>query len=239
MKRALITGGSGAIGTAIARRLAASGHHVIIHAHRHPERAAILVSEIVAVGGSAETIFFDVRDAENCREALQQCLVHGAVQILINNAGCHDDAPLAGMRAEQWHEVIDTSLHGFFNVTQPLLLPMMATRWGRIVSMSSVAAQLGNRGQANYAAAKAGLHGASKSLALELATRGITVNVIAPGIIESGMTDGVFDPDTIKRLVPMKRAGTPDEVAALVAFLASDEAAYLTAQVIGLNGGMA
>jgi 3-oxoacyl-[acyl-carrier protein] reductase len=143
------------------------------------------------------------------------------------------------MRTEQWHDVIDTSLHGFFNVTQPLLLPMMATRWGRIISLSSVAAQLGNRGQANYAAAKAGLHGASKSLALELATRGITVNVVAPGIIESGMTDGIFDSDTIKRMVPMKRAGTPDEVAALVAFLASDEAAYLTAQIIGLNGGMA
>jgi 3-oxoacyl-[acyl-carrier protein] reductase len=170
---------------------------------------------------------------------LEQSLAQGPVQILVNNAGCHDDAPMAGMRTEQWHDVIDTSLHGFFNVTQPLLLPMMATRWGRIISLSSVAAQLGNRGQANYAAAKAGLHGASKSLALELATRGITVNVVAPGIIESGMTDGIFDSDTIKRMVPMKRAGTPDEVAALVAFLASDEAAYLTAQIIGLNGGMA
>lgn len=239
MKRALVTGGSGAIGAAICRRLAACGHHVIIHANRNPERAASLADDIRAAGGSAETLVFDVRDAESCRIALEACIEQGAVQILVNNAGCHSDAPLAGMRAEQWHEVIDTSLHGFFNVSQPLLLPMMATRWGRIISLSSIAAQLGNRGQANYAAAKAGLHGASKSLALELATRGITVNVVAPGIIESGMTDGVFDSDTIKRLVPMKRAGTADEVAALVAFLASDDAAYLTAQVIGLNGGMA
>lgn len=239
MKRALVTGGSGAIGAAICRRLAACGHHVIIHAHRNLERAASLTDNIRAAGGSAETLVFDVRDAESCRIALEACIEQGAVQILVNNAGCHSDAPLAGMRAEQWHEVIDTSLHGFFNVSQPLLLPMMATRWGRIISLSSIAAQLGNRGQANYAAAKAGLHGASKSLALELATRGITVNVVAPGIIESGMTKGVFDSDTIKRLVPMRRAGTPEEVAALVAFLASDDAAYLTAQVIGLNGGMA
>lgn len=239
MKRALVTGGSGAIGSAICRRLAAAGHHVIVHAHRHPERADVLTDEIRRAGGSAETLIFDVRDAHGSRAALEQNLAQGAVQILVNNAGSHDDAPLAGMRAEQWHEVIDTSLHGFFNVSQPLLLPMMATRWGRIISLSSVAAQLGNRGQANYAAAKAGLHGASKSLALELATRGITVNVVAPGIIESSMTDGIFDPDTIKRLVPMKRAGTPGEVAALVVFLASDEAAYLTGQIIGLNGGMA
>ncbi|MBU1224756.1 MAG: 3-oxoacyl-ACP reductase FabG [Gammaproteobacteria bacterium] len=239
MKRALVTGGSGAIGSAICRRLASCGHHVIIHAHRHPERASALADDIRTAGGSAETLCFDVRDADHCRSVLEQNLTLGPVQILVNNAGCHDDAPLAGMRAEQWHDVIDTSLHGFFNVSQPLLLPMMATRWGRIINLSSVAAQLGNRGQANYAAAKAGLHGASKSLALELATRGITVNVVAPGIIGSGMTDGVFDPDTIKRLVPMKRAGTPDEVAALVAFLASDEAAYLTGQIIGLNGGMA
>ena len=239
MKRALVTGGSGAIGSAICRRLASCSHHVVIHAHRHPERAAALADEIRKAGGSAETLSFDVRDADSCRAALEQLLAQGPVQILVNNAGCHDDAPLAGMRADQWHDVIDTSLHGFFNVSHPLLLPMMATRWGRIINLSSIAAQLGNRGQANYAAAKAGLHGASKSLALELATRGITVNVVAPGIIESGMTDGVFDSDMIKRLVPMKRAGTPDEVAALVAFLASDEAAYLTGQIIGLNGGMA
>jgi 3-oxoacyl-[acyl-carrier protein] reductase len=239
MKRALVTGGSGAIGAAICRRLARSGHHVIVHANRHPERASALAEEIKKTGGSAETLVFDVRDTDRSRSVLEQCLEAGAVQILVNNAGSHDDAPLAGMRAEQWHDAIDTSLHGFFNVSQPLLLPMMATRWGRIISLSSVAAQLGNRGQANYAAAKAGLHGASKSLALELATRGITVNVVAPGIVESGMTEGIFDAETIKRMVPMKRAGTPDEVAALVAFLASDDAAYLTGQIIGLNGGMA
>lgn len=239
MKRALVTGGSGTIGAAICRRLAACGHHVIIHANRNPQRAALLEDDILATGGSAETLVFDVRDAETCRLALEACIEKGPIQILVNNAGCHNDAPLAGMHAGQWHEVIDTSLHGFFNVTQPLLLPMMATRWGRIISLSSIAAQLGNRGQANYAAAKAGLHGASKSLALELATRGITVNVVAPGIIASGMTDSVFDSDAIKRLVPMKRAGNAEEVAALVAFLASDDAAYLTAQVIGLNGGMA
>ena len=135
--------------------------------------------------------------------------------------------------------MLDVSLNGFFNVTQPLLLPMMATRWGRIISVSSVSWVLGNRGQTNYAAAKAGLHGASKSLALELASRGITVNVVAPGLIAGRIAEREFSPALIKQLVPMKRVGTPDEVAALVAFLASDAAAYISAQVININGAMA
>jgi 3-oxoacyl-[acyl-carrier protein] reductase len=145
---------------------------------------------------------------------------------------------MPGMRRDQWSSVIDVSLNGFFNVTQPLLMPMMATRWGRIVTLSSVAALVGNRGQTNYAAAKSGLHGATKSLSLELASRGITVNAVAPGIIQSKMIEGSFDKETIGRLVPMKRAGTVEEVADLVAFLASDKAAYISGQIISINGGM-
>lgn len=146
---------------------------------------------------------------------------------------------MAGMEPEQWQRVIDVSLNGFFNVTQPLLLPMMSTRWGRIISLSSVAGIMGNRGQTNYAAAKAGLHGASKSLAIELASRGITVNVVAPGVIESPMLGEHFTPEVIDRLVPMKRAGKPEEVADLVSFLASDSAAYISGQIISINGAMA
>jgi 3-oxoacyl-[acyl-carrier protein] reductase len=145
---------------------------------------------------------------------------------------------MPGMRHDQWSRVIDVSLNGFFNVTQPLLMPMIRQRWGRIVNISSVSAVAGNRGQTNYAAAKAGLHGATKSLALELASRGITVNAIAPGIIASSMTEGVFTQETIEKLVPMKRVGTPDEVADLVAFIASERAAYISGQIISINGGM-
>jgi 3-oxoacyl-[acyl-carrier protein] reductase len=159
--------------------------------------------------------------------------------VLVNNAGVYDDAPMAGMKPEQWSRVIAVSLGGFFNVTQPLLLPMIGTRWGRIITISSVSAQLGNRGQTNYAAAKAGLHGASKSLAREVASRGVTVNVVALGFIESRMVEQSCKPETIESLVPMKRAGTPEEVAYLVGFLASEKADYISGQVIGLNGGMA
>ncbi|MEW6647130.1 MAG: 3-oxoacyl-ACP reductase FabG [Pseudomonadota bacterium] len=239
MKRALVTGGSGDIGAAICRRLAAGGIEVLVHANRNPQCAEAVCAEIVAAGGRASTLVFDVADTAQCRAVLAAEAEQSPIQIVINNAGVHDDAPLAGMSETQWRQVIDVSLHGFYNVTQPLLLPMMATRWGRIVSLSSIAGVMGNRGQANYAAAKAGLHGASKSLALELASRGITVNVVAPGIIAGQMTEQVFDKDTIKSLVPMKRAGRPDEVAELVAFLASEQAGYISGQIIGINGAMA
>jgi len=197
------------------------------------------VAEISAAGGSAEAVQFDVANAEATSEAIEKLLAAGPIQVLVNNAGIHDDAPLAGMAPVQWRRVIDVSLNGFYHVTQPLLLPMIRTRWGRIVSLSSIAGIMGNRGQANYAAAKAGLHGASKSLAIEVASRGITVNVVAPGIIETPMSAQAFPAEEIARLVPMQRAGTPEEVAALVSFVVSREAGYVTGQVISINGGMA
>jgi 3-oxoacyl-[acyl-carrier protein] reductase len=239
LRRALVTGGSGDIGGAICRRLAADGLHVIVHGNANLQRAETLAAEIRGNGGSAQAVAFDVADAQASHAALSALLEHGPVQVLVNNAGIHDDAPLAGMSEAQWRRVIDVSLHGFFHVTQPLLLPMARTRWGRIVSVSSVAATLGNRGQANYAAAKAALHGASKSLAREMASRGITVNVVAPGVIEGAMTAALFSAESIKQLVPAARAGRPEEVAALVGFLCSEQAGYINAQVIGVNGAMA
>jgi 3-oxoacyl-[acyl-carrier protein] reductase len=238
MKRALVTGGSGGIGAAICSRLAADGHHVIVHANRGLEKAQALVAQIQAAGGSAQAVAFDVTDRQATAAALERLVEEGAVQILVNNAGIHDDAVFPGMSGEQWDRVLDVSLNGFFNVTQPLTMPMMRTRWGRIVSISSVAAITGNRGQVNYSAAKGALHAASKSLALELASRGVTVNAVAPGLIATGMIDGSFDADAVKKLVPMQRVGRPEEVADLVAFLASDRAAYISGQVISINGAM-
>jgi 3-oxoacyl-[acyl-carrier protein] reductase len=237
--RALVTGGSGAIGEAVCRRLARDGASVLVHANSRLEQAEKVAAGIRADGGAAQAIAFDVTDTDAAQAALERALELGPIQIVVNNAGVHDDAPFAGMTAEQWHGVIDVSLHGFFNVTRPLVLPMMRTRWGRIVSMSSVAGILGNRGQANYAAAKAGLHGASKSLAIELASRGVTVNVVAPGVIESPMTESIFKPEDIERMIPMQRAGRVEDVAAVVGFLTSDEAGYVTGQIISVSGGLA
>ena len=237
-RRALVTGGSGDLGGAICHQLAAAGLHVIVHGNANLARAQAVADAIRADGGSAQAVAFDVADGDATRAAIEGLLAAGPVQVLVNNAGIHDDAPMAGMSDAQWKRVIDVSLHGFFHVTQPLLLPMARTRWGRIVSVSSVAAVLGNRGQANYAAAKAALHGASKSLAREMASRSITVNVVAPGVIAGRMADAAFAPEVVKQMVPAGRAGTPDEVAAVIGFLCSDAAGYVTGQVIGVNGGM-
>jgi 3-oxoacyl-[acyl-carrier protein] reductase len=236
--RALVTGGSGGIGAAICRRLGLAGHFVYVHAHRSTAAADAVVREIIAAGGQAAAVHFDLTDADASRTAVDTLLQDGPVQVLVNNAGIHDDAVFPGMSPAQWHRVIDLTVHGFYNVTQPLMLPMIRTRWGRVISISSVAALTGNRGQVNYAAAKGALNAATRALSLEVASRGITVNAVAPGIIATRMGVAAFDAAAIAELVPMKRAGSAEEVASLVGYLASQEAAYITGQVISINGGM-
>jgi 3-oxoacyl-[acyl-carrier protein] reductase len=211
---------------------------VYVHANRGREAADAVVGEIISAGGAAEVIGFDVTDGAGTRAALDAILEKAPVQILVNNAGIHADAAFPGMSAEQWHRVTDVSIDGFYNVTQPLMLPMIRTRWGRIINISSVTALSGNRGQVNYAAAKGALNAATKALSLEVAGRGITVNAVAPGIITTSMSAAAFDAAMIADLVPMKRAGTAAEVASLVGYLASREAGYITGQVISINGGM-
>lgn len=239
MRRALVTGGASPIGAAICRRLAADGLHVIVHAHASTERASALVGALQEQGHSAEAWICNLSDIAATRQALSPVLEQGVPQVLVHNAGTHDDVTMAGMAENQWRDVLGVSLDGFYAVVQPLLLPMTRTRWGRIIALSSVTARMGNRGQVNYAAAKAGLEGAVRSLAREVAGRGLTVNAIAPGIIASPATAAVMDAEQIAALVPAKRAGQPEEVADLVAFLASGQAAYINGQTIGINGGMA
>jgi 3-oxoacyl-[acyl-carrier protein] reductase len=239
MRRALVTGGASPLGEAICRRLAADGMHVTVHAHQGGARAEALVAALRAAGGEAEAMVCDLADFAATEAAMNKLIAAGVPQVVIHNAGTHDDVPMADMSARQWQGVLDVSLGGFYAVLRPLLLQMMVTRWGRIVAVSSVSAIMGNRGQVNYAAAKAGLIGAVKSLAREVASRGITVNAVAPGLIASPAVAAVLDPRQIAELVPMKRAGRPEEVADVIGFLASERASYLTGQAISVNGGMA
>jgi 3-oxoacyl-[acyl-carrier protein] reductase len=237
-QHALVTGGAGGIGSAICRRLARAGLFVHVQVREARDESAALVRELQQIGAGAQLLAFDLTDAQACEQALGRVLSCAPVQVLVNNAAIHDDAAFPAMQPQQWQRVLDVSLLGFFHVTRTLLMPMIRTRWGRIISLSSVAALKGNRGQVNYAAAKGAINAATRALALEVATRGITVNAVAPGIIRTPMSAGSFDEAAIERLVPMQRAGSSEEVAELVGFLASEAAGYITGQVISINGGM-
>jgi 3-oxoacyl-[acyl-carrier protein] reductase len=234
VRRALVTGGASPIGAAICRALAREGCAVTVHAHSNAAAAAALAEEI----GGAHTAF-DITAHDATRAACEALLNAGPIQVLVHNAGAHDDVPMAAMSEAQWRRVMAVSLDGFFHVARPLLLPMMGTRHGRIVAMSSVSAIMGNRGQANYAAAKAGLIGAVRALSLECAPRGVTVNAVAPGLIDSPAISAAVPAERVKEMVPARRLGRVEEVADLVAFLCSDRAGYITGQTVSINGGMA
>jgi len=241
--RALVTGGSRGIGAAVAVALARAGHPVIVQYRSNDEAARAVVASIESEGGRAELSRFDVSDAEAASEAMTALIERGPpIGVLVNNAGVTADAPFPAMSLSQWRDVTRTTLDGFYNVTQPLVMPMVRARWGRIVNIASVSGVVGNRGQVNYSAAKAGLIGATKALAQELAKRNITVNAVAPGPVETDMFQGALAQGTpleeVLKHIPMRRIATVDDVAGIVGFLCSEAASYITGQVVGVNGGM-
>jgi 3-oxoacyl-[acyl-carrier protein] reductase len=241
--RALVTGASRGIGRAIAVELARAGYPVVLHYKSNEARALEVKAEIEAAGGRAETVGFDIADFDATQRGLAGLgLEARPIGVLVNNAGVTADAPFPAMDRAQWSSVISTTLDGFYNVTQPLVMPMVRLRWGRIVNITSVSGLVGNRGQVNYSAAKAGLIGATKALAQELAKRNITVNAVAPGPVETDMFQGALAQGTpleeVLKHIPMRRIATVDDVAGIVGFLCSDAASYITGQVVGVNGGM-
>jgi 3-oxoacyl-[acyl-carrier protein] reductase len=239
-KSVLVTGSSRGIGKAIALRLARDGYQVVLHCRTRRDEADAVLAQIEADGGAARVLQFDIGERDAAAAALAQDIAqNGCYYGVVCNAGVVRDNVFPAMSGEDWDIVMGTNLDGFFNVLNPLVMPMIQRRKpGRIVTLASIAGQVGNRGQVNYSAAKAGIIGATKALALELAKRAITVNCVAPGLIETDMIDGVPLDETLK-LIPARRIGKPEEVAALVSFLVGEDAAYITRQVISVNGGMA
>ncbi|WP_321884022.1 3-ketoacyl-ACP reductase FabG2 [Burkholderia cepacia] len=238
-RRVLVTGASRGIGRAVALRLASDGFAVTVHCRTGRDAAESVAATIRAQGGTASVLQFDVRDRAACRRELEADVdAHGAYYGIVCSAGVTRDGAFPALSEEDWDIVIETGLDAFYNVVHPLTMPMVRLRGGgRIVTIASVSGVMGNRGQVNYSAAKAGLIGATKALAVELASRKITVNCVAPGLVDTGMLDDVPLEQALKT-VPMGRVGQPDEVAAVVGFLMSDAATYVTRQVIGVNGGM-
>ncbi|RCK30042.1 3-oxoacyl-ACP reductase FabG [Thalassospira lucentensis] len=235
----LVTGASKGIGAATAKRLARDGYDVIVHYHSDRDGAQRVLDDVIAMGRTGRLIRFDIADRDATRTALEADIAeHGAPFGVVLNAGLTRDAAFPALEDDDWDAVLHTNLDGFYNVIKPLVMPMIQRRkGGRIVALTSIAGLAGNRGQVNYAASKAGIIGAVKSLALELAKRKITVNAVAPGVIETQMTDEL-PADEVKKMIPMRRYGTADEVAATIAFLCGNDAAYITRQVISVNGGM-